>query len=262
MVIGAQSFSEGLKSLMKPETIVFGSAVRRIEQNEARNIVLVSTEDGRTIQCKRVIVSVPTPLYKEITFSPALPTDKQTLASNTTLGWVAKTIVCYDKPWWRSAGYSGLVQSFNGPVTIMRDTSSDIDGLFCLVCFSQGDTGRKWSKLPPHERRAQVIEHIARSFDDSASASQPTGIFEQQWAGEQWSQGCPCPVMGPDLLGKLGHALRAPFMNVHFVGTETAYEWKGYMEGAVRSGERGAKEVISLLLPNSVEDATAPIAKL
>jgi monoamine oxidase len=34
---------------------------------------------------------------------------------------------------------------------------------------------------------------------------------------------------------------------VHFAGTETAGEWKGYMEGAVRSGERAAAEVVQQL---------------
>ena len=50
--------------------------------------------------------------------------------------------------------------------------------------------------------------------------------------------------MGPDGLTRLEHVLRAPSGRVHFVGTETAYEWKGYMEGAVRSGKRGAQEVL------------------
>jgi monoamine oxidase len=233
---------------MKPGSVVLEAPVRRIEQQDKKSEVLISTEDGSVIRAKRVIVSVPTPLYKEITFSPGLPADKQTLASSTTLGWVAKTIVCYSQPWWRAAGYSGLAQSFNGPVTIMRDTSADVDGQYSLTCFSQGDTGRKWSKLPAHERRAQVIDHIARCFENSAAAAQHVAAFEQQWAGEQWSQGCPSPVMGPGLLDSLGHALRAPFQNVHFVGTETAYEWKGYMDGAVSSGKRGAEEVISELI--------------
>lgn len=246
---------------MKPGTVVFGSAVRRIEQAANGNGATVSTEDGRVIRCKRVIVSIPTPLYKEITFSPALPADKQKLVSSTTLGWVAKTIVCYDQPWWRTKGFSGLVTSFNGPVTIMRDTSSDIDGQFSLTCFSQADTGRQWSKLPPHERRVQVIDHISQAFDDRSAAEQHIGVFEQQWAGEQWSQGCPCPVMGPDLLGKLGHTLRIPFKNIHFVGTETAYEWKGYMDGAVSSGKRGADEVVSALLGNSSVDKTPAASK-
>lgn len=50
--------------------------------------------------------------------------------------------------------------------------------------------------------------------------------------------------MGPGGLTKFEHVLRAPVGRIHFVGTETAFEWKGYMEGAVRSGERGAQEVL------------------
>ena len=50
--------------------------------------------------------------------------------------------------------------------------------------------------------------------------------------------------MAPAGLTDFEHVLRAHSGRVHFVGTETAYEWKGYMEGAVRSGERGAQEVL------------------
>lgn len=75
----------------------------------------------------------------------------------------------------------------------------------------------------------------------------PSEIFEQIWANEEWSKGCPCPYMPPNVLSKIGYALREPFGSIHFVGTETAYEWKGYMEGAVRSGERGAEEIINAL---------------
>jgi len=76
---------------------------------------------------------------------------------------------------------------------------------------------------------------------------QPKDVIEQHWIEEQWGQGCPCPAMPPGLLTEFGDVLREPFGNVHFVGTETAYEWKGYMEGAVRSGERGAAEVVAAL---------------
>jgi monoamine oxidase len=34
---------------------------------------------------------------------------------------------------------------------------------------------------------------------------------------------------------------------VHFAGTETADHWAGYMDGAVRSGERAAREVLAQL---------------
>lgn len=49
----------------------------------------------------------------------------------------------------------------------------------------------------------------------------------------------------PGVLDTLGpDALRESSGNLHFAGTETAGEWKGYMEGAIRSGERAAAEVV------------------
>jgi hypothetical protein len=42
-------------------------------------------------------------------------------------------------------------------------------------------------------------------------------------------------------------ALVAPVQNrIFFCGTETAREWIGYIEGALESGERVAKEVIKV----------------
>ena len=40
-----------------------------------------------------------------------------------------------------------------------------------------------------------------------------------------------------------GHLLREPEGRVHWAGAETSAVWNGYMDGAVRSGERVAAEV-------------------
>ena len=110
-----------------------------------------------------------------------------------------------------------------------------------------GEPGRQWSKLSKQERDNAVLGQIERGFGKFAHVEKPMELVEQRWIREQWSQGCPCPVMPPGVLSKYGYGLRAPCGRLHFVGTETAYEWKGYMEGAVRSGERGANEVIKKL---------------
>ena len=44
-----------------------------------------------------------------------------------------------------------------------------------------------------------------------------------------------------------GPWLAAPIGRVHWAGTETATYWHGYMDGAVRSGERAAAEVLAEL---------------
>jgi len=45
-------------------------------------------------------------------------------------------------------------------------------------------------------------------------------------------------------LSELGHLIGERFGRVHFGGTETASEFLGYIEGAVRSGYRCAQEMI------------------
>ena len=52
-----------------------------------------------------------------------------------------------------------------------------------------------------------------------------------------------------------GYSLsRQPFGNVHFAGTEIAEEWRGFMEGAARSGLKGAKEIIEALKESAVRE--------
>jgi monoamine oxidase len=78
-------------------------------------------------------------------------------------------------------------------------------------------------------------------------ARHPKSWFEMDWTGEAWTRGCPVGFTGPNVLRRYGPALRAPFRRVHWAGTETATFWNGYMDGAVRSGERAAKEVLAAL---------------
>ena len=41
--------------------------------------------------------------------------------------------------------------------------------------------------------------------------------------------------------------MKRPEGRIHWAGTETAGYWHGYMDGAIRSGERVAKEVLERL---------------
>ena len=49
--------------------------------------------------------------------------------------------------------------------------------------------------------------------------------------------------MGRNRIATLGPQLRRPVGLIHFAGTETSTFWFGFMDGAVRSGERAAAEV-------------------
>ncbi|EXJ91270.1 hypothetical protein A1O1_04380 [Capronia coronata CBS 617.96] len=245
-VKGTQSMSLGLAELLHPGSVVLDSPVRRISQTPEG--IFVSAGRGE-FQCRRVIVSVPTVLYKEIAFDPPLPPAKVELGQKNVHGYTLKVMVSYTEPWWRKKGLSGATMSFRGPITTSRDSSTDGTGQFSLTCFTNGAFGRKVSLLPQRERFDAILAHIKRTYGPymDGGVPDPIAVTEHEWYKDQWAQGCPCPASPPGIMTGCHHALRTPHGKVHFVGTETAYEWKGYMEGAVRSGERGAKEVIEAL---------------
>jgi monoamine oxidase len=67
------------------------------------------------------------------------------------------------------------------------------------------------------------------------------------WSVEPWTRGCYTGYMAPGVLLDYGAALRKPVGRIHWAGTETATIWAGYMDGAVRSGKRAAKEALAAL---------------
>ena len=51
----------------------------------------------------------------------------------------------------------------------------------------------------------------------------------------------------PGLLTRYTDAVSEPVGRIHWAGTETATVFEGYMDGAVRAGERAANEVSEVL---------------
>jgi monoamine oxidase len=108
-----------------------------------------------------------------------------------------------------------------------------------------------------NQKHQTVLDQIAAMAGDEHGHKvyQMEKIIEDEWIKEHWSQGAPNPVMGPNSLSKYADVLRAPCGKLHFVGTETAYEWKRYMNGAISSGERGAVQVIQGLGKSATSQA-------
>ncbi|KUJ23819.1 putative flavin-containing amine oxidase [Mollisia scopiformis] len=247
---GMQSISKAMATDLELGSLFLSSPVTAITKTSS-TANTITTSSGLQFNAKKIIISIPTPLYRTITFSPPLSASKATLADSTTLGYYAKTILIYSSPWWRASeiNLNGSFTSLTGHVSFTRDTSVPSDSQYSLTCFIVGGTGRSWSILSPIKRRQAVLDQIAGMVEEEhrRKVYDTEEIIEQEWIKEQWSQGAPCPVMEPGLLNRYADVLRRRCGDVHFVGTETAFEWKGYMEGAVRAGERGAMEVIEAL---------------
>ncbi|CAI7582213.1 unnamed protein product [Penicillium bialowiezense] len=242
---GAQSIAHEIAKLVGVENVHLASPVHSIKDHGSHTVV--TTRNHKTFQAKKCILSVPSTMYKEFDISPPLPPDVQKVTNGTVLGDYNKLIVCYDTPWWRNEGFNGYFASYAGPITLGRDTSVDEKGHYSLTCFVNGLPGREWSKLSPHERRAAGLKQLSQVFKNNPEVFRPIEVFEQIWQHEEFSRGALAPVHSLGHLTKYASVYGRPVGNLHFVGTEYSKEWKGYMEGALCSGEGGAQQVVKAL---------------
>jgi monoamine oxidase len=220
------------------DALVLEAAVSSISQDSAR--VTVVSEKG-TWQAGRAIVALPLPLSSRIRYQPPLPPDREALTEQMPMGSVIKYWVAYEKPFWRIHGMNGLLFTDTPPTTFISEATPPEGKPGFLVGFIDGRRALHWSGRPVAERKKMVLDLIVNYF--GPEGAKPIDYIDQDWPADPWSRGCYGPSMGPGVLTTLGPALRASFGRIHWAGTETSPMWTGYIEGAIRSGERAAAEV-------------------
>jgi monoamine oxidase len=218
--------------------VVLKAPVRRIAQR--RGGVTVHSDAG-VWHGKRVIVALAPTLAGRIEYEPAMPALRDQLTQRVPQGSVIKFEAVYPRPFWRSAGLNGYSYSDRPPVHFTYDNSPPSGHPGVLLGFVCGQEARRLGQLSAGARRRGVLASFTRLF--GSDAAHPRSLIEHNWANEVWTRGCYGGFMPPGVWSDFGSALRAPVGRIHWAGTETAEVFMGYMDGAVRSGERAAREL-------------------
>ncbi len=238
---GSQRIALTAAAQLGPD-IQLSTPVRRIIQT-GHGVTVVS--DRHTVKAKQAIVAVPPALAGRIDYEPLLPFERDQLTQRYSQGTLTKVAAVYDRPFWRDEGLTGTAVSTSGPVTATFDDSPPDGKPGVIFGFVGGDDARAYNAQTPAQRRQSVLNQFATFFGSQALKAK--GFFDTSWSAQQWTRGCPVGIPSTGALLAYGPWLRRPVGRIHWAGTETSDYWNGYMDGAVRSGERAAREVLAEL---------------
>ena len=198
---------------------------------------------GLEVRARRAIVAVPLAVAAQIDYEPMLPVDRMSLHRRMPSGAVFKISVVYETAFWRSDGLCGQSASPGSPATLTIDACTDnaTPGIMCVI--TEGPAARRLGELRAADRKAVVINELVDRFGPKAAV--PVGYHEQDWTVERYSGGGMISHAPPGVLTEFGHALRTPCGRVHWAGTESSAVMCGWIDGAVRSGERAAEEAMA-----------------
>jgi monoamine oxidase len=220
------------------KSLVLEAPVTEIAQDENGVTVKSAKADWRG---SYAIVAVPLPLSVRISYRPALPPERDILAQHMPMGSVIKCLLAYDKPFWRARGLNGVTWSDAPPTAGFFDISPADGEVGILGAFIEAHNAINWTGHSMQERRKLMVERIVSFF--GPEAANPIDYEDQDWPSEIWSRGCYGATMAPGIMTTAAKTIRQPFGRIHWAGTETSPRWMGYIDGAIRSGERAADEV-------------------
>ncbi|BBZ18594.1 flavin monoamine oxidase family protein [Mycolicibacterium gadium] len=255
---GGPSFVLGVKDAAEDERPVGGmGAIHRAITAELGDVIHLSQpvrsvtqddggvtvrSDDMVVRARRAIVAVPVSIVSQIIFEPMLPVDRAFLQQRVPSGAVYKIALIYDEPFWRADGLSGQSFAPGSMANLTIDSCTDKGTPGSLTVITEGPVAREMTKLSEAERRERVLAAVAERFGDKALT--PIDYVEQNWTLERYSGGGMIAHTPPGVLTEFGPALREPCGRIHWAGTESSALMFGFIDGAVRSGERAAVEVM------------------
>lgn len=231
LVGGPEQLASKMAASLSP-SIQKNSPVTLVTHDQDR--VIVHTEKA-SYQAKQLVLAINPRQARHIRFNPPLPPKRSQLQERWVMNPGVKLHVVYPNAFWRDSNLSGTIVTDLPICAFAVDASPPEAELGVLAIFPNDQA------LPDSatKRKRQVYAEMREVF--GSGAPDPIAYVETHWGQEPWIAGCTSPL-GPGVITQAGASLRESIKNIHWAGTESSALWCGYMEGAVRAGDRAAKQ--------------------
>jgi monoamine oxidase len=203
---------------------------------------------GRTIElvADRVVLALPFNQLRRCELDLPLPPAKRRAIQRLAYGTNSKVMVGTHTRPWALAGSAGT--SFHDRVYHESWDSSrgyNVQGA-ALTAFTGGSFGVAVGEGSDALQGRRFVDAIDRVFP-GVRASYTGRVARMHWPSARYfegSYGCYRPGDYSDFVGSEGE----PAGSVHFAGEHTSLDAQGFLEGAVESGERVAREIRQAVL--------------
>ncbi|WP_460370031.1 flavin monoamine oxidase family protein, partial [Actinocorallia lasiicapitis] len=229
-------------------TVKYGHKLTAVRQGDTAVLTFANGNKSVEVKVDRAVLALPFTTLRDCDLSGAgLSALKLRAIREMDLGSNGKIHVGLTSRPWLAQGLGGT--SYTAPSGFQcawDDTAASgrADGVMCYfpggTQTTSGWTGAAFGTAPA----AQVngfLTQIDRVFPGTAAAYDGRS-YRSAWHLNPWSKGaytCPRPGQYTSLFGVEAR----PEGLIHFAGEHTSVEYFGFLNGAVESGERAAKEI-------------------
>lgn len=222
------------------DRIVYGARVVRIEPGEGSAAVVV--RQGRAfhrLAADRIVCTLPFSVLRQVEIAPPLSPSKRAVIATLPYTSIVRVFLQCRRRVWTDAGLPGSASTDLDVRWIWDATTGQPGATGILDAHVVGGAARRLAALSEPDRVAAALADVARVYP-----MVPGTVIRSTstcWDDDPEARGAyACPRPG-QMRALLAVAAR-PEGRVHFAGEHTS-TWAQWMQGALESGQRAAREV-------------------
>lgn len=238
IVGGTDQLPDGLASKIS-EDIRYGRPITRIEQAEGE-VTAVCERAGseERFTGDRLICTVPFSVLRDIEIDADLSEGKKRAIEGLAYQSVTRVFVQTRERFWEEKGLSGFART-DHPMEIWDASYGQPGERGILMAYLRSDLARKVALMREEQRTRFALDAIGEVFPEVKDNYE--GAVTLAWDSDPWVRGAFATYHPGDYRRYYRHLTR-PEGRIHFAGEHTS-PWPAWMQGALHSGVRAAREV-------------------
>jgi monoamine oxidase len=219
--------------------VAYAAPATGIVRRGAEVEVVLATPGGiRSEVGDQVLCTVPFPVLPRIAFDPPLSAGKTRAILNLRYQTSVRVYLQCRTRFWETEGWNGFANT-DFPEEVWHPTWSRPGPSGILLSYLRGTRADEFTSLGEDGRVSRLLEHWESVFPGVSAASE-FGL-STCWQTEEYSGGA-YAAPAPGQLVEFGAFIASSEGRIHFAG-DHASGWSGWMQGALASGIRAAREI-------------------
>ncbi|MDZ7364677.1 MAG: NAD(P)/FAD-dependent oxidoreductase [candidate division KSB1 bacterium] len=222
------------------ERIYYSRPVVKIAHDTA-GVRITFLENGapQTIAGEHVVIAAPFTCVRKIEITPALSAEKMKAIATLGYGQILKAPLQFRERFWNKQTDEPR-KSLQGMIGSVYEASGGQPGpRGLLMAYLPDKSGMQVASTPAEQRLEKILTKVNEIHPQASHYFE--GGCVKWWQEDPWAGGT-YAYFRPGEITTVRPMIAKPEGRIHFAGEHTA-GWQGYMNGAVESGHRVAREV-------------------
>ncbi|MGH7491129.1 MAG: flavin monoamine oxidase family protein [bacterium] len=203
------------------------------------HVTFLENDKRQETSGERLVIAAPFSCVRKLEITPALSPEKMKVINTLAYGQILKAPLQFRERFWLKSVGEPRKSLQNSLGSVYEASGGQAGSRGLLLAYIPDKSGMEMASIPAEQRVERILTKVSEIHPEAPKYFE--GGYVKWWQEDPWAGGT-YAYFRPGEVTTVRPTIANPEGRIHFAGEHTA-GWQGYMNGAVESGHRVAREV-------------------